>query len=235
MILYQLDLPRFLQVYIVQGVVGIIWGYIAYRILKRGKKRLNLILVSFYFTGIMGIFLNFIYAPLTNEFWVYLLNFFTNFCFFVAPIFLVVFEIVLLKSNVLFGVKKQLFIVIGYGILLCGIIFIPGGVTISQNTDWKPVWSITYFIYAVVVTSVFGTIPSLYFGLKIYKKFENYELRKRWILFIGGVIAIYIFTYGTFLSNTLNSDLFRSIWSVVALTLTISGPILLYYGVGKQI
>jgi len=235
MILYQLDLPRFLQVYIVQGVVGIIWGYIAYRILKRGKKRLNLILVSFYFAGIMGIFLNFIYAPLTNEFWVYLLNFFTNFCFFLAPIFLVVFEILLLKSNVLFGIKKQLFIVIGYGILLCGIIFIPEGVSISQNTDWKPVWSIVYFIYAVVVTSVFGTIPSLYFGLKIYKKFENYELRKRWILFIGGVIAIYIFTYGTFLSNTLNSELFRSIWSVVALTLTITGPILLYYGVGKQI
>ncbi|MGV9172089.1 MAG: hypothetical protein ACOC35_05940, partial [Promethearchaeia archaeon] len=186
MILYQLDMTRFLQVYIVQGVVGLIWAFIAYKILDRGRKRLNLILSSFYISGVIGIILNFIYAPLTDETAVYILNFMTNFCFFLAPIFLVVFEILLLKSNKIFGTQKQLLIVIGYAALLCGVLLIPEGVKINANTDWKPVWSVPYFIYAVVITSLFGVLPSIHFGIKIYEKFKDVALKKKWRFFLVG-------------------------------------------------
>lgn len=235
MIFFQMDMQRFFQVYIVQGIVGIIWAIIAYKILDRGRKRLNLILASFYLCGIISIFLNFIYAPLTDETAVYVLNFLTNFGFFVAPIFLVVFEILLLKSNKIFGTKKQLFIIIGYAALLSSVLLIPNGVVINESTGWKPVWTLPYFIYTVVITSIFAVLPSIHFGMKIYHKFKDNALKKKWRFFLVGLIFIYIFTYGTFLSNTLNIQEFRSIWGVAALSLTISGPILLYYGVGKQV
>jgi hypothetical protein len=234
-VFFQLDMQRFLQVYIVQGAVGLIWAIIAYRILARGRKRLNVMLSLFYLFGILGVILNFIYAPLTNESAVYILNFLTNFCFFFAPIFLVVFEILLLKSNKIFGTYKQLIIIIVYGALLCGVLFIPDGIKINAGTNWKPVWSVPYFIYAVVVSSIFGLIPLFYFGFKIYDKFKDETLKKKWKFFIIGTVAIAIFTYGTYISNTLNMDTFRMIWSFAALSLTIGGPILLYYGVGKQV
>ena len=235
MVLYQLDLTRFIQVYIVQGIIGVIYLILAYKIIKRDTKRLNITLSAFYIVGATGIFINFIYAPLTDEKIVFFLNFLVNFCFFFAPIFLVVFELIILKSEKVITSKKQLLTITIYGIIMFCSIFIPNGVTINKSTNWKPVWSLTFFVYVMIFFCAIGIFPIIYYGFKIYNQFENIELKKKWKLFIIGVIGCAILTIGTFFSNTLNDSTFRTIWSLISLPLTILSPILIYIGVGKQI
>ena len=87
MVLYQLDTTRIIQVYILQGTVGFFFLFLAYRILKRDTKRLNLMLSLGYITASIGMFINFIYAPLTNEAIVLVLYYMTIFFIFLFGAF----------------------------------------------------------------------------------------------------------------------------------------------------
>ena len=234
-----MSLGRILTVYGAQGVILAVFLYLAIKILLRDRKRLNVIFAGLYISPVIGVLINLIYAPLTNESIVQLLNFFTNFGKIYAPIFIVVFDLILLKSEKIISTSKQLAILIAYGIVvLCMGIFllIPGfGVTINAVTDWTPVWSIPFFIYVVLVLTCCATIPALYFSIKIYQKFEDEVLKKRWRFFIYGFIALMTFMYAIFVSNTLANADFRLILGVIGIILALLGGFLVYFGVGKQI
>ncbi len=237
--LFQLSFARILTVYVAQGAIMVVFLYLALRILLRDRKRLNVIFAGLYISPAVGVIMNFIYAPLTDETIVLLLNFFTNFGSIYAPIFIVVFDLILLKSEKIISTSKQLAILIGYGIaVLCmGIfLFIPGyGVTINAGTNWTPVWSFPFFFYVVIILTSFATIPAFYFSIKIYQKFEDEHLKKKWRFFIYGYIALMTFMYAIFISNILNDANFRLIAGVMGLILVILGGFLMYYGVGRQI
>jgi len=235
MVLYQLDTARILQVYILQGTVGFFFLFLAYRILKRDTKRLNLMLSLGYITASIGIFINFIYAPLTNEAIVIVLYYMTIFFMFLFCAFFLVFLLILLKSEKVFTQKKQLLLIIIYGIAELCSFFIPNGVIINASTDWKPVWSWLMFIYFVSVIVCLGLAPSLYISSKIYKQFEDDQLKRKWKFFILGICGIYTFAIATLLSNALNIQTFRTILSLFAFILVIISPLLIYYGVGRQI
>ncbi|MHA2288796.1 MAG: hypothetical protein ACXABG_08410 [Promethearchaeota archaeon] len=239
MVFFQLTPGRIITVYIAQGVIIFFFLYIALRILLRDRKRLNVIFAGLYISPVIGVFLNFIYAPLTDETIVLAMNFLTNFTSIYAPIFIVVFDLILLKSEKIISTGKQLAILIGYGVaVLCMGIFLlfPGyGVTINLGTNWTPVWSLPFFLYVIVVLTCFATIPAFYFSIKIYQKFEDASLKKKWRFFIYGYIALMTFMYAIFISNTLNNATFRLIAGVVGLILALLGGFLMYYGVGRQI
>jgi len=239
MVLSQLTLGRILQVYIAQGVIIVVFLYLAIRILLRDRKRLNAIFAGLYITPVIGVFMNFIYAPLTDETIVLFLNFISNATAIYAPIFIVVFDLIILKSEKIITTGKQLVILIAYGIaVLCmGIfLFFPGyGVTINASTNWTPVWSIPIFIYVYAILTCFATIPASYFSIKIYQKFEDAQLKRKWKFFIFGFIALMTFMYLIFLSNTLDNPNFRLILGVVGLILALLGGLSMYYGVGRQI
>ncbi|MBY9015867.1 MAG: hypothetical protein KGD68_09280 [Candidatus Lokiarchaeota archaeon] len=239
MVYFQLTPVRILTVYIAQGIILVAFFYLAIRILLRDRKRLNVIFAGLYISPAIGVLINFIYAPLTDEFIVLILNFFTNFGFFYAPIFIVVFDLILLKSEKVISTSKQLMILIIYGIAMFGMLFflfIPEfGVTINQGTSWSPVWSLPFLIYVASVETIGALIPSLYFSFQIYKKFEDEVLKKKWKSFIYGFIALMTFMYAIFISNTLANSDFRIIIGVVGLILVILGGFLMYSGVGKQI
>ena len=57
-----IDLARFIQIFLVQGLVGFFFLYLAYRILKREAKGLSLILSCFYLSTTIGVVINIIYA-----------------------------------------------------------------------------------------------------------------------------------------------------------------------------
>jgi len=233
-----LTLPRFITIYIAQGLVFAVFLFLAFRILKRDRKRLNVIFAGFYLSPVIGLFVNFIYGPLSEEAIIIALNFITNFGIFYAPIFLVVFELILLKSEKVITSSKQLIILIIYGIAMFSMIFflfMPGwGVTIDEGTKWSPKWSFPFFIYLVIVES-FAVIPDLFLSFRIFKKFEDEVLKKKWKLFIYGFCALAIFMYGIFVSNFLGNDTFRLIMGLIGLILAITGAYLMYYGVGRQI
>jgi len=236
--LQQMSTGRIITVYFAQGAIMVIFLYLAIRILLRDRKRLNVIFSGLYIFPVLGVLINFIYAPLTDTTIVLIMNFFTNFGSIYAPIFVVVFDLILLKSEKIISTSKQLAILIGYGIVvLCmGIfLFFPGyGITIGPP-NWTPVWSIPIFLYVVLILTCCATIPGLYFSIKIYQKFEDAQLKKKWRFFIYGYIALMTFMYAIFISNILNDTTFRLIAGVLGLGLALLGGFLMYYGVGRQI
>lgn len=236
---FQLTPGRIITVYIAQGVILLAFLYLAIRILLRDRKRLNVIFAGLYISPAIGVLINFIYAPLTDPSIVLILNFFTNFGFFYAPIFIVVFDLILLKSEKVISTGKQLVILIVYGIAMFGMlifIFIPDfGITINQGTNWSPVWSLPFFTYVVLVETIGALIPSLIFSFQIYKKFEDEVLKKKWRFFIFGFIALMTFMYAIFISNYLGDPTIRLIIGIMGLILAILGGFLMYFGVGQQI
>ncbi|MBD3193705.1 MAG: hypothetical protein GF317_01520 [Candidatus Lokiarchaeota archaeon] len=238
-ILFELSITRIITVYFVQGALFVFFLYLAFKILSRDKKRLNIIFSLFYICEAIGIFVNFIYAPITVEEVVKVLNFLTNFFSFFAPIFLLIFNLILLKSEKVINEKIQLVIITSYGVALFMMLvltFIPGvGVNMNAANNFTPHWELPFFIYVTSVFSAFSIIPTVYFSYKIYRQFQDEKLKKKWKLFILGCIALYGFIYSLFISNTLNNETFRLIFAVYGLILSISASLLIYNGVGRQI
>ncbi|HEY0087926.1 MAG TPA: hypothetical protein VGB37_03725 [Candidatus Lokiarchaeia archaeon] len=230
----QLTLIRIIQVYVAQGFVFAFFLAIALKILVNNRKRIMLIFSGFYLSVAIGIFFNFIYAPLTNPNLVKTLNFLTNFFITYGTIFLMVFCLIFFKGESNVSSVKQYVIFLVYGILLLCSIFIPNGVEISQSTGWSPHWNLLFFIYIAMVMTVMACVPTLIFSFKISKKFEDEFLKKKWKFFIIGIIELYIFLYGTYLSNMLNIQAIRTVWAIISLILTLSGAYFVYYGVAKK-
>ncbi|MFX1389152.1 MAG: hypothetical protein ACFE9Z_03705 [Promethearchaeota archaeon] len=239
MVLYQLENPmRILTIYVAQGLVFVVFLYLAYQILKRDRKRLNIIFSGFYLFASLGILFNFIYGPIANIEVVLILNFITNFCTFYAPIFFVVFNLILLKSEKVINTTKQLLILIGFGIyMFCSIFFVLAGPEygVYFNVDWAPVWALPFFLYIALGVTVFAIIPILYFSFQIYNKFEDQQLQKKWKFFIFGICAMIIFMYGIFFSNLLDIPIVRTMLGIVGIILAVIGGYLMYNGVGRQL
>ena len=238
-----LSVTRIITVYLVQGLLFAFFLFLAIKILKRDRKRLNIIFSGFYLSAAIGLLVNFIYAPLEDpafETAVLILNYITNFGTFYAPIFLIVFNLILLKSEKIINTTKQVLVLIIYGIAMFSMIFfifVPGfGVTLSKDplTYWTPVWSTPFFIYLLIIESL-AVVPLLYLSLQIYSKFEDANLKKKWRLFLYGLGALIIFMYGIFVSNWLNNTDFRLIMGITGLILAVVGGYLMYSGVGRQI
>lgn len=233
-----MDLARIIQVYVLQlGVGGIFYILMALLILRRDRKRLNWIFSAFFLSVSIGTIINVIYAPLTIEPIVLVLHFMTYYLFCFAMVFLLIFDLILIKSEKIINSKRQLMIITIFAILLAGQFFIGvlgGGITINESTDWKPVWSLPFFLYSVIVCFIFAIVPTINYALQIYKKFDDNTLRKKWKFFLIGIIWYYIFWFGTSLSNLLDIPLFRTLWALVGITVFISAYFI-YYGVGRQI
>ena len=237
MVFFEISVTRAITVYGAQGILFAFFLFLAYKILKRDRKRLNIIFSLFYLSVVIGLLVNFVYAPIEDVPIVLILNFFTNFFIYFAVVFLVVFELILLKSEKVITFPKQLLIMLIYGILLFSMIFLVfvEGLGVTLSLTWSPIWSVPFFIYVLLVVTLGGIIPTLYFALQISKKFEDEILRKRWKFFIIGVCALFVFMYGIFISNTLNNATLRTAMGALGLILAIIGGYLIYYGVGKSI
>lgn len=230
----EFTLVGFLTVYVVQGFVFAFFVIIAYKILKRSKKQENLILSSFFISASIGLFINFIYVLLVNELIVLILYYMTLFFIFLAPIFFLIFNLIILKSGKIFTKSKQKIITAIYGLIIFCMIFISNGITINESTNWQPIWSFVFFIYLVMVVSIFAVAPGIYFSIKIYIKFSHSVLKKRWAFYLIGVFFIYFLMYAIMTSNFLDNPLIRSIIGLFGIVFSIIGSLLIYYGVGKM-
>ncbi|MHA1932941.1 MAG: hypothetical protein ACW96X_10395 [Promethearchaeota archaeon] len=175
-----------------------------------------------------------IYANLFEEVIVYALHFTTYYLLCFALVFVLVFVIILIKPTDRFSTKTQLFILFIVGILLFGLLLIPNGIIINPSTNWKPDWSWGFFLYSVIICTFIIIIPTIYYSIKIYSKFENQHLKKKWKYFLMGLFAYFFLYYGTSFSNTLNNNNFRLIWSLISLP-TLIALYLIYHGVGRAL
>ena len=235
-----MDLDRIITIYIAQMTLCLWDAYLAYRILKRDKKRLNFIFAGFYIFGVIVNIFNFIYAPLFElpgyEAAIMVLNFFTNFFLFYSPIFFVVFELMLLKSEKYINTTKQLLILIGYGIFMfCMIFFAHPDWGLTFNPKGQPDWELPLFLYLIIGESLFAVGPVFYLSYRAYNKFEDAQLKKKWKNFIYGFGAYMIFLYTIFISNTLNDPNFRRVTGYIGFICAFVGGYLMYIGVTRQL
>lgn len=232
---------RIITIYVAQGLVCAWFAYLAYRILKRDRKRLNVIFAGFYLSAVIGLIFNFIYGPIAEEGIILVLSYLTYFGVFYSPIFLVVFDLILLKSEKVITPIKQMLLFVGFGIFMfCMIFFIitPNwGVNLNESTDWSPIWHFPFFLYLATGEAIFVLIPIFYLSFQIYKKFEDEQLKQKWKFFIYGYCALIIFMYGIMISNFLASlDInVRAGMGIVGIISGISGGYLMYIGVGRQL
>lgn len=229
-----MDISRFLQIYVIQGGFAFFFLYMAYMVLKRGKKKANLYLSSFYLSTTIGVIINIIYANIFEESIVYILHFATYYILCFSLAFLLIFILILLKPPSKINGRIQFLFLLLFGLVLLGLLFIPSGIIINQSTNWKPDWSWSFLIYSIIVCSTIVIFPTSYYSIKIYGKLGNIQLKKKWKYFFIGLSAYFFLFYGTILSNTLNHDNFRLIWSIISLP-TLIALYLIYYGVGRQL
>ena len=229
-----MDIARFIQIFLVQGLAGLFYLVIAYKILKRERKGLNLILSSFYVCVAFAVILNVVYAFIFVEEVVYILHVTTYYLLCFPLVFLLVFVLILLKSEEVFTPKLQLTLIVVFGVLLVGLWLIPNGVTINESTNWKPDWNWIYLLYSLTVCSLFTIFPTLYLSIKLYRKFEYKELKKKLKYFLIGISSYFFLYFGTSISNTLNDPTFRLIWSLLSLP-TLVSLYFVYFGVAKNL
>jgi len=227
-----MDLSRFIQVFVVQGLAGLFYLFIGYKIIRRETKGINFILSNFYFFVAIGAIINIVYVNIFDETITLVLHFITYYLFCLSLIFLLIFLLILLRSSEIITSKKQLTIFTIYALLLFVLWFIPDGMKFNE-VSWKPEWSWSFFIYSIVICSSIAIGPTIYVSFKIYRSFQKEILKKKWKYFLIGIFGYFFLYYGTSLSNTLADPTFRLIWSILSLPSLIS-IFFIYYGVAKQ-
>ncbi|TXT67707.1 MAG: conserved membrane protein of unknown function [Promethearchaeota archaeon] len=236
MVLYQIDFGRILQVFVVQGIIAIFFIYLIFQILKRNRKKINVLFALSYVFVLIGLVNNMIYAFIRDSDVLVAMNFITNFSITFALIFLMIFNLILLYSEKKITTPKQTIIILLYGgILFLQILFLPyNGIIVNEETNWRSLWSLPYYLYIILVISVGAVIPTIYLSVRIYFDMEDEALQKRWLYFIIGAIGLFIYMYGIFTTDLFVNQLFRLIWTLISLSIVI-WVYLMYYGVGREL
>lgn len=228
---------RILQIFIIFLGGGIFFLILAILILRKGKNRANITISGFFIFVFIGVLLNAIYALLpthSEENIVVSLHILTFIFVCYAQIFLFISNLILLKSERLFTMNKQLIIMGVYIVLLLTLFFIPEGVRINESTHYRPQWNLLYFIYANIIWIGFAMIPTTITSILIYKKLEDKTLKKRWLMYLIGTIMMYIEIFGVGVLNLINDPYLRLIWNIYDLTVPIA-IYLIYYGIVRQL
>lgn len=232
MIFQQVDIFRLILLFTFQGAVSFFFYYLGIKLLKRNLNKMSLILSSFYIVTGSGLLISVIYLPFKELFIGFIIYFIAAFLIPFGAIFLVIFIINLLYFDSKFSIKLQIAYMFIYGILLFLILNIPEGIKISQETQWNPLYSWVFIIVFYLFFASLIIIPTIYFLLKLYNKFEDNELKRKLRYFIIGIIGMFITFYGLILYNSSIHPIFKMIWIGLSIIVIPSGY-LIYYGIGR--
>ncbi|MCP4763195.1 MAG: hypothetical protein GY870_15590 [archaeon] len=200
-------------------------------ILRRNSgKRLNQSFFIFLFLIACSLVVNIIYRVLENPSFNILGNTIVIFLTMFSLIFLLLFNIIIWKSDKILKDKYKIIMISIWGILCAVLFLIPEGVT--WTADDNPKWSDLFFLYGVLISQILY-VCALFVNLQIYKGFEDKKLKIKYLWTILAVILFDWFILGNFIANWLDDSGFRSIFSITALV-AIPAGILLYRGVKKE-
>lgn len=233
--LFQIDPSRFIMIYIAQSIFVVYFTLITLQILKRKRQRLNVIFSFFFITIIIANILNMIYATMTNEVIILIFNFFTNFFLCFGPIFILVVNMLILESTIIFSVKRQNRYILYYGLLLLlgmAIFYIFGEVSVTN--EFRPKFSPIFLIFILIITAALVVIPIIYTSMKIYFSFETKALKRKWIFYVIGFIGSISIAYLFFVNNYLDNANFRLLIAIYSISVIFWGY-LMYYGIGFKL
>jgi hypothetical protein len=173
-----------------------------------------------------------IYAALTNSTLILVLNYITNFFTCFGAIFVLVVNMILLKTPTKLSLKKQNGYIILYALLvLIGMIpfYLLGegwGVWIDE---YKPRFSPIFLFYILAIQAGFVVAPIISTSLKIYKSFETKELKRKWRIYFLATIGAFSIPYSIWISNYVFRPDFRLFVGVYDISILLWGY-LMYYG-----
>jgi hypothetical protein len=225
---------------------------ITYQILRRRRERINLIFSGFFISTIIGNSLNMIYYGIEQTFpiphvvgVILALNFLTNFFFVFGPIFLFIVNMIILESTIIFSVKRQNIYIFVYGIILFSgmliLLLVPDTFLLNEpflgvdiTPEGAPHWGLIFFIYVNFITTIFVVIPIIRSSLKIYFKFENKVLKKKWFFYFIGSLGSFSLWYLISIGNLLDNIDFKLIVGIYGISIVLWAS-LMYYGIGFKL
>lgn len=250
--LFQIDIDRIIIIYITQGILVIFFSVLTYQILKRRKQRLNLIFSGFFISQSIGFIFNMSYAVISPSYEqaIIFLHFLSVFFVYFGLIFLLIVNLIILESTIIFSIKRQNTYILLFGILLFFgpliLILIPDifdilgvDITPAGRPGWKPI----FFIYMTSIITGFAIIPIIITSFKIYSSFQTKELKRKWFYYLIGSLGLIIFNlYPVYILNLLTHlipdynflALLRSILSILGISVVIWVSFM-YYGVGFKL
>ncbi|MFX0042210.1 MAG: hypothetical protein ACFE8L_04805 [Candidatus Hodarchaeota archaeon] len=229
MILQNNDFSRILTIYITQLIFCGVLLFIAYKVLKRNRNRLTLTLSGFYFSVSIGLFLNAVYPPLDNKDLVTIIYIIAAYFVLLSPIFLVLFNINLLQAGKENFLRKWAVYIILYTLSLIFCLNIPGGITILEEPNFRPLFAWEFLIVLYIFISLFIVFPLIITSLKLYKTFKDPMLKRKLGFFFIGSFGLITSLCIMVLYNTFRDPIIRSILSIIGSFIMLLSAGLIYY------
>ncbi len=208
-----------IQVFAIYGFMVVITLTIACIVLARNpKNRINRNFFLFYFFTALGLIINIAYRALNDPVLNPWMNRGTVFFTMFGIVFLLIFNIIINKSQTIFTHGRAVLYVILWAIACSGVFWIDyftgyNGVQWDYGPDTPglqddpiiggtgiPVWSTMFTLYAIILAQGLFVI-TLIVVFKIYRKFSDKKLKRK---YISSIIAIIFFDWimvGGFLNN----------------------------------
>ncbi len=221
---------------------------IAYKVLKRKRQRLNLIASGFYISVSIGFVLNMVYAAMTDRITILILNFLTNYFIFFGTVFLLIVNMIILESTIIYSVKRQNRYILFYGTLLFAgmlILVLLGEVFDTPNVPFLgvqiinnvPKWGPIFFTYVFSIMTIFTLIPINYTNYKIYSRFETKKLKRKWFFYLFGFLGLTVILYLSLIFNLLDPNIYADVRSIISVSISsvIIWGYMMYYGIGIEL
>ena len=238
--LFQIDLSRIFLVFVIDMMMAIFFLGLGLSILRRRRKsRLNATFSGFYISIALGLLVNAAYVVINeivrSEPLALLLNYISSFLIFYGPVFMLTTNRILIHSEAAYRLKSELKVLLIYAVALgfMAIFYFFDGIEFNASTNWRPVWSLPYLIYLILVVSAFTIIPTIGSSFKILTVMKDKKMKRRWIWLMIGLLGLYGYLYLAFFTNYFESDFLRMISSLYAITV-ILWVWLIYKGVKKE-
>ena len=232
-----MDPSRVIMIFIGQVGIIIIFTFLTYKILKRNRKILSILISAFLISIIIASALYIIYSLIPENSVKIMLHLFTNFFNFWGIGFLYMTNKILLESETIYRKSKRIQYMISYSLIYLIGMFLVAFLTkdgVTFEASGYPHWNIYFYIFMIVVVYGFSIIPLIITAIKILTKFSKGELRKKYIRLFIGIIGFSPLPILVFTVNFLNISEFRAIVSLLFLTILI-WAYLFYSGLGRQI
>ena len=235
--LHQID-TRIFGIFIVQPIIILFFIYLVIRILKRNRNLLTITLSAFYILCTAGFIVNIFFIMGTLllvelSLVISLLYFISSFLVIYSPIFLVIFLFLIKRQD--FSSKSYFLLASFYGLGCLLILLIPEGIDFLNHTNWIPIYSLMFLIVFYIFFSLIIVIPTIYLLTKLLMSFQDKGLRKKFFIFMIGILCMLMSFYGLVLFNTWHDPTFRAIWNIFSSSIVIPAGLLIYNGIGQNL
>ena len=254
--IFEVDTQLVLQVYVIYGLLMIFMGYLGYKIISRKRTRLSITCALFYLIIVIMFAFNMAYRGINDHRLNIILNTLTFTLGMFGLLFLFLFNQILLKSEKVFTLKKQMIVILIW-IALLSVFFIlmanghvafeyedpVTGEVLGQYTladtesvpavrdRGQPIWTWTFGIYGLVITQ--GLYILIYLtASRLKKKMGDSKYARKYTYNIIGCLIFDVLPIGATLSNVYGGAM-RTIYLAASL-LVIPGAILVYKGLKTE-